>query len=189
MGRGKMYHTFTYRSPVGQILLAGEGNFLTGLWFEGQKYYGANLKGQEVLEIKNPVSALKEAVNWLDRYFAGLRPDISELFLKPAGTNFQKEVWEILCGIPCGKTMTYGEIARRISGDIFQQAGLCAQGDSKGVRGCGMSPQAVGGAVGRNPISIIIPCHRVLGADGSLTGYAGGVDRKRWLLKHEGALN
>lgn len=115
---------------------------------------------------------LSRTKKWLDRYFAGERPSVTELRLAPEGSGFRREVWEMLCEIPYGQVTTYGTIAQRIAAR----------------RGGGGSwAQAVGGAVGHNPISIIIPCHRVVGADGSLTGYAGGIERKRWLLSHEGA--
>ena len=149
-----------YDSPVGVLTLAGEGENLVGLWLEGQKYFGAklDLSGEAALPV------FEKARDWLDRYFAGERPAPSELHLAPVGTAFQRAVWAELCEIPYGETITYGELARRL----------------------GTSARAAGSAVGRNPISIIIPCHRILGADGNLTGYAGGVERKRWLLAHEG---
>ena len=109
---------------------------------------------------------LQAAWDWLDRYFSGQKPSCAELPLRPAGTQFQQQVWDILMQIPFGQTVTYGDIAKML--------------------GQRMSAQAVGGAVGRNPISVIIPCHRVLGTRGKLTGYAGGVARKQWLLRHEG---
>ena len=165
-----MQYISRYHSPMGGILLAGDGNGLTGLWFEGQKYFALHLdKEQEEREI--PLFEL--AKGWLDVYFSGREPDFS-VPLHLMGTAFQKEVWEILRSIPYGHTMTYGEIAKQLA----EKRGLPH-----------MSAQAVGGAVGHNPISIIIPCHRVLGTDGSLTGYAGGVEKKRWLLAHEGALS
>ena len=155
-----MYKTMKYESPVGVLTLAGEGENLAGLWLEGQKYFGAKL---ELAEEGN-LLAFEAARNWLDRYFAGKRPAPSELKLTPVGTEFQRAVWKQLCEIPYGETITYGELARRLQ----------------------TSARAVGSSVGRNPISIIVPCHRIMGADGSLTGYAGGVERKRWLLEHEG---
>ena len=108
---------------------------------------------------------------WLDRYFAGDKPNISELALEPSGGEFRKIVWEILCKIPYGETITYGEIAKKVAIKMNKKS---------------MSSQAVGGAVGHNPISIIIPCHRVVGVKGNLTGYAGGIDKKVRLLEHEG---
>lgn len=153
-----------YPSPVGTLTLASDGESITGLWLEGQKYFEEGMPKDMPAQDDLPVFAM--ARSWLDRYFAGERPEPSELPLAPQGSAFRQSVWDILCEIPSGQTMTYGEIARKLN---------CK------------SAQAVGGAVGHNPISIIIPCHRVLGANGSLTGYAGGVDHKIWLLRHEGA--
>ena len=163
-----MQYITTYQSPIGAILLAADDTGLTGLWFDGQKYYAFGLdKKHEEKE----TSVLKEAKRWLDVYFSGQEPD----FMPPVhmiGTAFQMEVWEILSKIPYGKTTTYGAIAREIA---------------EKRRISRMSAQAVGGAVGHNEISIIIPCHRVVGTNGSLTGYAGGIDKKIMLLKLEGA--
>lgn len=158
-----------HASPVGSLLLASDGVNLTGLWLEGQKYYAATLGGDATENHGLPVFA--RAKTWLDEYFAGEKPAISELPLAPAGSAFRKAVWEILCKIPYGKTVTYGGIA----GEIAAQSGRV-----------GFSAQAVGGAVGHNPISIVIPCHRVVGANGSLTGYAGGIENKIKLLRLEG---
>lgn len=151
-----------YASPLGPILLAADETGLTGLWFEGQKYFPSFL-GVDYQEKETPV--LTETVRWLDVYFSGKDPGFLPP-LHPQGSPFRQAVWNILLTIPRSQTMTYGEIARRL-----------------GVR----SAQAVGGAVGHNPISILIPCHRVVGSDGSLTGYAGGFDRKTRLLQLEGA--
>ena len=163
-----MQYTNHYLSPLGDILLAADDAGLTGLWFEGQKYF-ARCLDREHEEKETPV--LKEAKRWLDVYFSGKEPDFS-VPLHLIGTDFQKEVWKILCSIPYGRTMTYGEIAARIA----LQRGLAH-----------MSAQAVGGAVGHNEISLIVPCHRVVGTDGSLTGYAGGIDKKIQLLELEKA--
>lgn len=163
-----MQYTCHYASPVGDILLAGDEQGLTGLWIEGQKYY-ANYLDPEHEEGSCP--AFEKAIEWLDIYFAGREPDFTPP-IHMIGTEFQKTVWEILLNIPYGKTTTYGEIARQIAA----QRGLAH-----------MSSQAVGGAVGHNEISIIIPCHRVVGTNGSLTGYAGGIDKKLYLLTLEGA--
>ena len=163
-----MQYISHYTSPIGDILLAADDAGLTGLWFQGQKYFARGLE-KEQEERNLPVFDQTKA--WLDLYFSGKEPD----FLPPLhliGTDFQKQVWEILLAIPYGKTTTYGKIA----GQIAQRRGLAH-----------MSAQAVGGAVGHNPISIIVPCHRVLGTDGSLTGYAGGVDKKIHLLSLEKA--
>ena len=155
-----------YNSPLGGITLASDGEALTGLWFDGQKFFGDTLQPQS-READLPV--FQETRRWLDIYFSGRGPGFSpKLCLR--GTPFRKAVWEILLTIPFGKTMTYGEIAARIAARM----GLGS-----------MSAQAVGGAVGNNPISLIIPCHRVLGAGGSLTGYAGGLDKKIRLLQME----
>ena len=162
--------TFTqhYDSPLGGILLAADETGLTGLWFEGQKYFGRGLPAKR-MEGETP--ALSETRRWLDVYFAGGAPDFMPP-LHPVGTDFQRAVWEMLLQIPYGQTVTYREIARRVA----EKQGLPS-----------MSAQAVGGAVGRNPISLVIPCHRVVGTNGSLTGYAGGIDKKMKLLELERA--
>lgn len=155
-----------YDSPLGRILLAGDEQGLSGLWFEGAKYFAAGL-APEPQEGELPV--FDRAKAWLDLYFGGADPD----FLPPLhviGTPFQSAVWELLLKIPYGETTTYGELAKAVAARM----GLAR-----------MSAQAVGGAVGRNPVSLMIPCHRVLGANGSLTGYAGGVEKKRRLLDLE----
>ena len=155
-----------YNSPLGRLLLASDGEALTGLWFEGQKYFADTLVA-EYEEKELPV--FKQADRWLDIYFSGKEPDFTPP-LSMKTTPFRKMVWEIMLTIPYGKTMTYGEIAAQIA----KQKGLKR-----------MSAQAVGGAVGHNSISLIIPCHRVIGADGSLTGYAGGIEKKQQLLMME----
>lgn len=159
-----------YVSPIGRITLAGDGNGLAGLWIDGQRYHGRELF-KDMIE-KNDLPILVRAKEWLDRYFAGKRPDISELPLSPVGSEFRRTVWKILCEIPYGETITYGDVAKTAAIKMNRDR---------------MSCRAVGGAVGRNPISIIIPCHRVVGSDGDLTGYAGGIDVKMRLLEHEGA--
>lgn len=164
-----MYYSTFCASPVGTLKLACNEESLVGLWIEGQKYYGSALS--EEIHEKSSMPVLDAARKWLDRYFAGDAPSISELPLSPVGSDFRQEVWQILCGIPYGKVITYGDIAKTM-----------AAGSNRG----NMSAQAVGGAVGHNPISIIIPCHRVVGSRGSLTGYAGGIDRKIRLLELEG---
>lgn len=163
-----MQYTHYYSSPLGKILLAADEKGLTGLWFEGQKYFALYLDREHE---KKMLPVFEKAVRWLDLYFSGKEPDF-EVPLHFTGTDFQNEVWEILYSIPYGKTMTYGEIAKQIAA-------------KRGLKR--MSAQAVGGAVGHNEISIIVPCHRVVGANGSLTGYAGGIDKKISLLKLEGA--
>ena len=154
-----------YLSPLGRILLSGDGERLTGLWFEGQKDVPEGLGPEKQLPV------FDSACRWLNLYFDGERPDFLPP-LMPRGTAFQRAVWDILLAIPYGGTITYGQIARTLARDMGKPR---------------MSAQAVGGAVGRNPISIIIPCHRVVGADGGLTGYAGGLERKAALLALEQA--
>ena len=157
-----------YNSPLGGITIACDAEALTGLWFDGQEYYGDTLAAEYKEKL---VPVLKEAVRWLDIYFAGTVPDFTPpLCMKT--TEFRKRVWEIMLTIPFGETMTYAQIAQVIA----RERGLSR-----------MSAQAVGGAVGHNSISLIIPCHRVVGTDGSLTGYAGGIDKKERLLELEGA--
>jgi len=163
-----MYYSTEYNSIIGPLLLVCDDENLVGLWMIGQKYF-CPLKEQPSVNDSHPI--LLKAHSWLDRYFSGQQPDIYELPLAPAGSSFRKEVWDILCTIPYGEVMTYGQIA-----DIIAKN----HGKAK------MSAQAVGGAVGHNPISVIIPCHRVVGTNGSLTGYAGGLSKKITLLKHEG---
>lgn len=163
-----MLYSAAYSSPLGPIALASDGEALTGLWFAGQKYFPA-----APMVPRDDLSVLHAARRWLDAYFAGARPDVRALPLAPAGSDFRQLVWALLLEIPYGQTTTYGALAKQAAGAL----GLAS-----------MSAQAVGGAVGRNPISIVIPCHRVLGVDGSLTGYAGGLDKKQWLLAHEGAV-
>lgn len=157
-----------YQSPLGEILLAADRKGITGLWFVGQKYFGRHLDSEHE-ERELPI--FEKAKDWLDIYFSGREPDFT-VPVHPEGTVFQKAVWKVLCTIPYGKTMTYGEIAGRIA----SERGLAH-----------MSSQAVGGAVGHNPISVLVPCHRVVGTNGSLTGYAGGLEKKIKLLTLEGA--
>lgn len=163
-----MFYSMTYQSPIGDCLLAADEEYLIGLWFEGQKYY---CRLAEALQEDNQHPVLQRAKEWLDDYFAGKRPDLHKLPLAPIGSEFRQDVWNILKEISYGEVMTYGEIAKKIAAQRNQKT---------------MSAQAIGGAVGNNPISVIIPCHRVVGSNGSLTGYAGGIDKKLWLLNHEG---
>ena len=161
-----MNYIYRYASPLGGITLAGDGEALTGLWFDGQKHFPHDLQADST-EAELPV--FTQTVHWLDTYFSGKAPD----FTPPINlqtTPFRRAVCEVLLTIPYGHTMTYGDI----SGILAEQRGFQR-----------MSAQAVGGAVGHNPIAIIIPCHRVIGADGSLTGYAGGLYRKSRLLQLE----
>ena len=162
----RMVSTCHYDSPLGGILLAADEIGLTGLWFDGEKYFADHLPSEHT-ERETPI--LVEVKRWLDIYFAGKEPDFLPP-LHPIGSAFRQSVWEILLQIPYGKTTTYGEIARQLA----EKRKLPR-----------MSAQAVGGAVGHNEISIIIPCHRVVGTNGSLTGYAGGIDKKVKLLKLE----
>ena len=162
-----MRYTSTYGSPLGDILLASDGRALTGLWFVGQKYEAAGLGEGACEEPGLPV--FREACSWLDEYFAGGHPE-GQPALSPSGTPFQRAVWDELARIPYGATVSYGEVASRIAAH----------------RGSPTSARAVGAAVGRNPISILVPCHRVTGTGGALTGYAGGLWRKRALLALEG---
>lgn len=164
-----MSYSTHYSSPLGRIMLASDGANIIGLWLEGQKYFAATMTEKTVEKENLPVFIA--AKSWLDRYFSGEKPAISELPLAPRGGEFRRTVWNILCQIPYGEVTTYGKIAKEIAGRMRKES---------------MSGQAIGGAVGHNPISIIIPCHRVVGANGSLTGYAGGIDKKRRLLEHEG---
>ncbi|MBR7073501.1 MAG: methylated-DNA--[Oscillospiraceae bacterium] len=158
-----MDYTFHYTSPLGGIMLSSDGDALTGLWFDGQKYFADTLDAEHC---EKALPIFDETAKWLDLYFAGIVPDFTPK-LSPRGTSFRRRVWDVLLTIPYGQTMTYGQIAQK----------LC----------CG-SAQAIGGAVGHNPISLLIPCHRVVGAGGSLTGYAGGVEKKRSLLEMEQAV-
>lgn len=161
-----MNKIYRYTSPLGGITLASDGEALMGLWFDGQKYFGDTLDG-EAAECDLPVFV--QTCKWLDIYFSGKEPGFTPP-LKLKTTPFRRAVCGIMLTIPYGQTMTYGEIADMIA----RQRGMER-----------MSAQAVGGAVGHNPISIIIPCHRVVGTDGSLTGYAGGIDKKTALLELE----
>ena len=162
-----MIYTNRFQSPLGEILLAADDEGLTGLWFmENQKYKGLGLSANAV-ECDLPV--FDETNTWLDIYFSGRDPGFTP-HLHLTGSKFRNRIGELMLQIPYGKTVTYGEIAREIARE-------------RGIRQ--MSSRAVGGAVGKNPISLIIPCHRVIGSDGSLTGYGGGIERKAALLKLE----
>ena len=165
------HYTAHYESPLGDITMASDGTALVGLWLDGQKYFADVLLDKEHKE-RTELPIFDETRRWLDIYFSGHVPDFTPP-LKLTTNDFRKRVCQILLEIPYGKTMTYGEIAHHIAAERGQQS---------------MSAQAVGGAVGHNPISIIIPCHRVIGADGSLTGYAGGIDKKIYLLRLEGVI-
>lgn len=160
-----MDYTAHYASPLGEILLASDGQALTGLWFAGQKYYAAGLDAAHT-ERELPIFGV--TMRWLDLFFTGVRPYFAPpLYLR--GTDFQRRVWTLLLEIPFGETRSYGELARALAVKTGRR----------------VSARAVGAAVGRNPISLIVPCHRVLAADGSLCGYAGGLWRKEALLRLE----
>ena len=161
-----MIYIQQYKSPLGSITMAADEKALTGLWFDGQKYFGETLPS-EVEKKELPV--FTQAKEWLDIYFQGKEPGFTPP-LNLSGTPFRREIWNILLSIPYGQNMTYGQIADV----IVRQKGLSR-----------MSAQAVGNAVGHNPVSLIVPCHRVVGGKGQLTGYAGGVDRKEKLLALE----
>ncbi len=164
-----MYYSTKYSSPVGKITLACDENNIVGLWMDGQKYYGDTIP--EKMVEKDDLPLFKAAKKWLDRYFKGEKPNISELPLAPIGGEFRQDVWQILCEIPYGEVITYNDIAKKMAVKRNKQR---------------MSCQAVGGAVGHNPISVIIPCHRVVGSNGSLTGFSGGINKKIKLLELEG---
>lgn len=164
-----MLYSTEYLSPVGILTIASDGTNIVGLWLSGQKYFLDTLSEKPCRKDDLPI--FDRVRSWLDRYFAGQKPVIGELPLKPMGSPFRLAVWACLCRIPYGEVTTYGAIAKEIAEQLGKPA---------------MSAQAVGGAVGHNPISIIIPCHRVIGANGSLTGYAGGIDKKIRLLSLEG---
>ncbi|MBQ5959255.1 MAG: methylated-DNA--[Firmicutes bacterium] len=172
-----MQYTDNYDSPLGRILLTSDGKALTGLWFAGEDAQEQILQEQipheqcpeEQISAAGAARVFSETKQWLDGYFRGEIPDhIPQIHLE--GTDFQKKVWEILLTVPYGATVSYSSIAAKIA----KERGLKR-----------MAAQAVGGAVGSNPVSLIVPCHRVIGADGSMVGYGGGLDRKVWLLRHE----
>lgn len=165
--RKAMYCYSEYDSPVGMLTIASDGKAICGLWLEGQKYHGGTVP--EPMMRDDDAPGFKELRTWLDEYFAGKDPSISSVPLAPIGSDFRQAVWQKLMAIPYGQVRTYGDIAAELKAERGKASAL-----------------AVGGAVGHNPLSIIIPCHRVVGADGSLTGYAGGLSRKIWLLEHEG---
>jgi len=158
-----------YASPIGKIILGEENGALKGAWFAGQRFFFSPY-GEKTEAENRRTEVLKQASDWLDRYFGGKRPEIKELLLAPEGSEFRRLIWSFLREIPYGQTVTYKSLAERAAE---------AAGKPK------TAAQAVGGAVGHNPIGIIIPCHRVIGADGSLTGYGGGIERKKFLLRLE----
>ena len=165
----KTYYKTSYKSPLGIITICcDKQENIVGLWFNGQKYFGDTGNGKAIR--KDNLKIFYTTNKWLDKYFKGEKPNIKEIPVKFIGNEFRKSVWKILCKIPYGKVLTYGDIAKQIA----KQQGITK-----------MSAQAIGGAVGHNPISIIVPCHRVVGKNGKLTGYAAGIDKKKKLLELE----
>lgn len=164
-----MYYMTVYQSPIGEITLASNGEALCGLWISGQKYFGDTVP--KPMENSPHARPFPQTKLWLDRYFEGKRPRPNELPLAPLGSGFRQAVWRQLLEIPYGEVMTYGQIAKEVA---------AALGERK------PKPRAVGGAVAHNPISLIIPCHRAVGSNGSLTGFSSGVDCKARLLAFEG---
>ncbi|GHU99539.1 methylated-DNA--protein-cysteine methyltransferase [Spirochaetia bacterium] len=176
-------YTGSIHTPLGPMTAATDDSALTGLWFTGQKYYPLDTQAW----IPKPDHRIFKAVqSYLDLYFDRKKPTVN-FSLTPQGTAFQNAVWDILRKIPYGQTTTYGEIAKCLADTQFADRQTARPADKQSPASS-MSAQAVGGAVGHNPISILIPCHRVVGASGSLTGYAGGLDKKRYLLDLEGGL-
>ncbi|NLK07167.1 MAG: methylated-DNA--[protein]-cysteine S-methyltransferase [Firmicutes bacterium] len=164
-----MFYKTYHATPMGTATMASDGAGLTGLWLEGQSNYERTVRGK--LVEKADLSVFDDTKKWLDDYFSGKKPEVSDLALSLKGTEFRMMVWDLLIKIPYGELTTYGGIAKTVAHQMGRKT---------------MSAQAVGGAVGNNPISIIVPCHRVVGTNGSLTGYAGGIDKKIKLLEHEG---
>lgn len=168
----KIFFVTTVNSPMGELTLCSDKTALVGVWYEKQKYFGANLLKDAIYD--DSLAIFKDTKLWLKDYFNGIKLQPKDLPLAPIGNEFRQAVWQELCKIPYGETTTYGAIAK----EIANQRGLTK-----------MSAQAAGGAVGHNPISIIIPCHRVVGKNGNLTGYAGGIDKKKMLLEIESCNN
>ncbi len=169
-----MYYYTKIDSPVGWLTLCSDGEFLKGLWPESDKHIGdvIDVSSLDDMTRRDDLNIFSQTEQWIDEYFAGKMPDVKRLPLSPNGSPFRQEVWKLLLQIPYGETTTYGRIAD----------------DLAAMTGKGPSARAVGGAIGHNPISIIIPCHRVIGANGSLTGFASGLETKRFLLEHEGVI-
>lgn len=167
---GKMQYSMKYESPLGCMTVTCSDDSILAVCLENQRYYADYFDAASADRSESP--ALSTAADWLDEYFRGRRPGITGLPLAPAGSRFRQTVWSILKEIPYGEVTTYGEVALEAARRLGRNH---------------MSSQAVGGAVGHNPLAIMIPCHRVIGAGGNLTGYDGGIDKKVWLLKHEGA--
>lgn len=166
-----MMYLEEYDSPIGKLTLVSNEHELIAIWIEQQKYFLNHLEHEQIKKENVPV--LKRTKNWLDRYFSKKCPCCQELPLSPIGSDFQKSVWKILCTIPYGTVVTYQEIAKKYEEKTGRKT----------------SPRAIGNAVGHNPISIVIPCHRVIGKNGKLTGYAGGIERKKQLLQLEDVTN
>ena len=166
-----MLYLSHYCSPIGKLTIVSDERNLVGLWIDGQKHFMAGITGSPEDGTSHPLH--RNTALWLDAYFAGQAPSADHIPMAPMGTPFQQAVWEHLRNIPYGEATTYGQIAREIARQMRKPI---------------ISAQAVGNAVGRNPISILIPCHRVIGAKGKLTGYDGGLDKKEFLLKLEGFL-
>lgn len=163
-----VYRTEYDTGLIGALTLASDGEALVGCWFENDRFFGYGVR--ESMEDEGDLPVFDQARCWLDRYFAGERPVPTELPLSARGSAFQHRVWDVLVDIPYGQTVTYGQIAKRLAA----------------ATGGNMSAQAVGGAVGRNPLCVIVPCHRVMGASGNLTGFGGGIATKKKLLELEG---
>lgn len=163
-----MYYKTQYNSPIGQITLASDGENLAGLWFDAQKHFGGKII-DKLIE-NDDIKIFHYTKLWLNDYFKGAKPQTSAIPLAPAGTLFQKKIWRILCKIPYGEVLTYKDIAQEFASQNRLKT---------------MSSRAIGAAIGHNPISIIIPCHRVIASNGKLKGYAGGIEKKLALLKLE----
>ena len=164
-----LFYKKNYKSPLGDIILVSDEHKIIGLYVGKHKYL-KTIISEDIIEGEN-IPILQEGIGWLDDYFAGKQPDLSRLCLDPKGGEFRQEVWKLLLEIPYGEITTYGEIGKKLAKRMGKEK---------------MSAQAVGGAVGHNPISIIIPCHRVVGSSGSLTGFSGGINIKIKLLELEG---
>ena len=164
------YFTVYETGLIGALTLASDGESITGCWFDNDRYFGYGVDGP--IERRDDLAVFEQARTWLDRYFAGQAPDPRELPLAARATPFQKRVREAMLDIPYGQTTTYGDIAKRIEAETGRR----------------QSARAVGGAVGHNPLCLIVPCHRVVGANGNLTGFGGGIDMKVKLLEHERAM-
>lgn len=164
-----MYYGTNYDSPLGNIIIASDESHIVGVWFENQKHIDKTMPADIIYGNNLPI--FQRGIKWLNDYFSNKKPSIADIPLAPIGGEFRQIVWKILMEIPYGETMTYGDVAKETAKRMDKKS---------------MSAQAVGGAIGHNPIAIIVPCHRVVGADRNLTGYAGGIEKKIMLLSHEG---